>query len=305
LNKHFVTRSLTSSCVAAACLFTVMATEARANDRDTTTQVNGVISKIETGRISVATAWGHMSMQSDALSHAKVGDAITAWVNESNVVIDAYPKGEARPEHRWVLGNLTSASGNKKEITLSTPEGEKAFKVERNRPKFTMFQDGAPITVQLNDKGDVIDVHRQLQLGPAVIPVRHTQPGFRIKLEGVVARIKSGQVFVKTPGAEYSLTAKSALPDVKVGDELTIWVSDNNVAVDHHAKGKAGAHRYIMGHLTSASGDMKEITLMTLQGTRSFSVPHGESTLSGMKEGTPITLELNEAGNVIEIRKIG
>ena len=39
---------------------------------------------------------------------------------------------------------------------------------------------------------------------------------------------------------------------------------------------------------------------------RSLVCPHyGESKLSGMKEGMPITIELNEAGNAIEIRKAG
>jgi hypothetical protein len=123
-----------------------MTTQGKADDRDTTTKVNGVISKIETGRISVATTWGHMSIHSDALAQAKVGDEVTVWVNENNVVIDAYPKGAARPEHRWVRGTLTYTSAEKNAIKLWTPEGEQTFTVERNRPKFTMFQDGAPIT---------------------------------------------------------------------------------------------------------------------------------------------------------------
>lgn len=291
--------------LALACLIPVIATLVGADDRDTTTKVSGVISKIQPGRISVTTPWGHMSIQSDALADAKVGDEITVWVNENNVVIDAYPKGAARPEHRWIRGKLTYTSAEKNAIKLWTPNGEKEFTVKRNRPKFTMFQDGAPITVQLNEKGEVIDVHRQLELDFAVASVPHTKPGFRIKLEGVVAEIKSGQVFVKTPVARYSLNAKTAPQDVKVGDELTLWVSDNNVAVDHHAKGKEGVHRLITGSLTYASGDMKEIKLMTPEGERTFVVQHGESKLSGMKEGTLITVELNEAGKVIEIRKAG
>lgn len=290
---------------ALACLVPALATQAGADDRDTNTKVSGVISKIDPGRISVTTSWGHMSIQSDALADAKVGDEITVWVNENNVVIDAYPKGAARPHHRWVKGTLTHAASNQNAITLWTPEGKKDFTVKQNRSKFGRLAEGTPITVQLNDKGEVIDVHRQLELELAVVPVPHTTPGFRIKLEGVVEEIKSGQVFVKTPGARYSLNAKTAPPNVKVGDELTLWVSDNNVAVDHHAKGREGVHRFITGSLTYASGDKKEIILRTPEGERTFAVQHGESKLSGMTEGTPITVELNEAGNVIEIRKAG
>jgi hypothetical protein len=303
--RTFLTTFITRCLLPAACLIAVTATLVHADDRDTTTKVSGVISKIEPGRISVTTSWGQMSIQSDALAEAKVGDEITVWVNENNVVIDAYPKGAARPEHRWIRGKLTYTSSDQNAITLWTPEGEKDFTVKRNRSKFGSFAEGTPITVQLNDKGEVIDVHRRLELELALAPVPHVEPGFRIKLEGVVADIKSGQVFVNTPGAQYSLNAKTAPQDVKVGDKLTLWVSGNNVAVDHHANGKEGIHRYITGQLTYTSGNMKEIKLMTPEGERTFAVQHGESRLSGMKEGTPITVELNEAGNVIEIRKAG
>lgn len=299
-------RTGSAQCLlAAVCLMAVMATQVNAEDRDTTTKVNGVISQMRSGLIMVTTSWGTMSIQSDALTEAKVGDEITVWVNENNVVIDAYPKGEARPHHRWVRGNLTYASGNQEAITLWTPEGKKDFIVKRNRSKFGSFAEGSPITVQLNDKSEVIDVHRQVELELAIAPMPHIEPGFRIKLEGVVADIKSGLVFVQTSVGRYSVTAKSASPDVKVGDKLMIWVSGNNVVVDHHAKGKEGVHRLITGKLTSASGDLKEIKLMTPEGERTFSVQHGESKLSGMKEGTSITIELNEAGDVIEIRKAG
>jgi hypothetical protein len=301
----FSNTSITRCLLAAVCLIAAAVTQADADDRDTTTKVSGVISKIKPGRISVITSWGQMSIQSDALADAEVGDEITVWVNESNVVIDAYPKGAARPEHRWIRGTLTYASVERDSITLWTPEGKREFTVKRNRPKFTMFEDGAPITVQLNDKGEVIDVHRQLELELAIAPAPHVEPGFRIKLEGVVADIKSGQVFVQTPGGRYSLNAKTAPPHVKAGDKLTLWVSGNNVAVDHHVKGKEGVHRLITGNLTYASGDMKEIKLMMPEGERTLAVLHGESKLSGMKEGTPITVELNEAGKVIEIRKAG
>jgi hypothetical protein len=299
-------RTATAQCfLAAACLLAVTATQVNADDQVWTTKVNGVISQMRSGLIMVTTSWGTMTIQSDALTEAKVGDGITVWVNENNVVIDAYPKGEARPHHRWVRGNLTYTSGNQEAITLWTPEGKKDFIVKRNRSKFGSFAEGSPITVQLNDKGEVIDVHRRLELELAIAPMPYIDPGFRIKLEGVVADIKSGLVFVQTPGGRYSVTTKTAPHDVTVGDKLTLWVSSDNVEVDHHAKGKEGVHRFITGKLTSVSGDLQEIKLMTPEGERTFSVQHGDSKLSGMKEGTPITIELNEAGNVIEIRKAG
>ncbi len=299
----FLRTSGMQSCLAATCLIAVNATEVSADNRDTARKLSGTITKMDTRRVSIATSWGHMNIQSAALNDSKVGDEVTVWVNESNAVVDAYPEGRARPADHQVHGRLSAASSGKSTIKIRTLEGEKEFGVKQNLSKFTMFKEGTPITVHLNITGDIIDVQRQSDLLPVPAPVPH--PGFRIKLDGVVARIKSGQVFVKTPRAEYSLNAKSVLQDVKVGDELTIWLSDNNVAVDHHAKGKGGAHRYIMGQLAAASVDLKEVTLMTLSGTRSFTVAHGESKLYGMKQGTSLIVELNEVDHVIEIRKVG
>ena len=301
----FLRTALVRYCLAVTCLVAVTATQVSADDQVWTTKVSGVSSQMRSGLIMVTTSWGTMSIQSDALTEAKVGDGITVWVNENNVVIDAYPKGAARPHHRWMRGNLTYTSGNQEAITLWTPEGKRDFIVKRNRSKFGSFAEGNPITVQLNDKGEVIDVHRQLELELAIAPMPHTDPGSRIKLEGAVVDIKSGLVFVQTSVGRYSLTTKTTPHDVTVGDKPTLWISSNNVAVDHHAKGEEGVHRLITGKLTSASKDLKEITLMTPEGERTFSVQHGETKLSGMKEGTSITIELNEAGDVIEIRNAG
>ena len=83
-----------------------------------------------------------MSIRSDALADAKIGDEVTLWVNENNVVIDAYSIGAARPVHRWIRGTLTYSSAEKDAIKLWTPEGGKEFAVKRNPPKFTIFRKG-------------------------------------------------------------------------------------------------------------------------------------------------------------------
>ena len=301
----FLRAAIMRYCMVAICLVAFTATQVDADEQVWTTKVSGIISQIRSGLIMVTTSWGTMTIQSDALTEAKVGDGITVWVNENNVVIDAYPKGAARPHHRWVRGTLTYTSGNQEAITLWTPEGNKDFIVKRNRSKFGSFAEGNPITVQLNDKGEVIDVHRRLELALAIAPLPHIEPGFQIKLEGIVADARSGLVFVQTPVGHYSMTTQTAPHDIRVGDKLTLWISSDNLAVDHHAKGKAGVHRFITGKLNSVSRDLTEITLMTPEGERTFAVQHGDRKLSGIKEGTSITVELNEAGHVIEIRKPG
>ena len=79
-----------------------------------------------------------------------------------------------------------------------------------SRSKGTTTSSSANITVRFNDKGEVIDVHRVLELELELALIPYTEPGYRIKLDGVVAEITSGQVFVKTPVGRDNLNAKTA-----------------------------------------------------------------------------------------------
>ena len=90
----------------------------------------------------------------------KVGDEMTLWVNEGNMVMDARPKGQpgkllaSSPvrSHRLIMASPR--------MTLSTSEGEQGFSL---RPESRMFRDiavGTQVTLEVNDTGEVIDIHK-------------------------------------------------------------------------------------------------------------------------------------------------
>ncbi len=109
---------------------------------------------------------------------------------------------------------------------------------------------------------------------------------------------------MKTPGASYSLSTKTAPSDIKVGDELSLWVNKNNVVVDHQRAGdKEPHHRFITGKVAYASPDKTAIKMWTPEGEKTFDVQTGKSKLSTIREGTSITVEVNDAGKVIDLRK--
>ncbi|MGE0469993.1 MAG: hypothetical protein AB7L09_13590 [Nitrospira sp.] len=150
----------TAQCLlAVACLFTVMATQVNAEEQDMTTKVNGVISQMRSGLIMVTTSWGSMTIQSDALTEAKVGDKLTVWVSSNNVVVDLHAKG-TEGVHRLITGKLTSALGDMKEITLITPEGERTFAVQHGESKLSGMKEGMPIAIELNEAGHVIEIRK-------------------------------------------------------------------------------------------------------------------------------------------------
>lgn len=76
---------------------------------------------------------------------------------------------------------------------------------------------------------------------------------------------------------QYTINAKTAPPDAAVGDEVTLWLNEENMVIDHHGK-----HKTRQG----ASADFRQ-TVKT----------------KPIAEGTQIVVELNEGGTVIDLRK--
>lgn len=268
-------------------------------------KVNGVVSKVQSDQVTVKTSWGQMVISSStAPKNLKVGEEVEMQVNENNAVIDVHRKGEKSHSHRYVSGKLTYASADKKEIKLWTPEGEKTFDVQTGRSKMSAFEEGAPVTIELNEAGKVIDIHRfTVEMSFDERP--RTGPGSVIEVNGTVTKIQSGLIYVKTPAGQYTISAKTAPADAAVGDEVSLWVNEENMVIDHHGKEKhkAGMHRLIFGKLVYAGATKKEIKLKTPEGEKVFPLERMEVKTKPIAEGSNIVVELNEEGKVIDLRK--
>ena len=128
-------------------------------------KVEGVVSEIKSGLYTVKTPTGSYTLSENAalrhgLDGPKVGDEITLWVNEANMVIDAHPKDQAAKAHRFVSGKLSSLDNVKSEIKLATADGEASFKIKPETRTFVDLVEGTPVTIELNEKGEVIDIHK-------------------------------------------------------------------------------------------------------------------------------------------------
>ena len=273
--------------------------------RSTHMKVSGVVSKVESGLTTVKTSWGSMTIASTVTpKNLAVGEEVDMQVNENNAVIDVHRKGEKAHSHRYVSGNLTYASKNKKEIKLWTPEGEKTFDVQTGRSQLSVFEENAPITIELNEAGKVIDIHRfTVEMSFDEHP--HTTAGSVIQVNGTVTKIQSGVIFVKTPTGQYTINAKTAPADAAVGDEVSLWLNEENMVIDHHGKekNKKGMHRLIFGKLIYAGLTKNQIKLQTPEGEKVFPLERMEVKTKPIAEGSQIVVELNEEGTVVDLRK--
>lgn len=268
-------------------------------------KVSGVVSKVQSGIITVKTSWGSMRIaSSDVLKNVVVGEEVEMQFNENNAVIDAHRKAQKSHSHQFVSGNLTYTSKDKKEVKLWTPEGEKAFDVQAGRSKLSAFEEGTPVTIELNEAGDVIDIHRfTVEMDFDEHP--HMLPGHVIQINGTVTKIQSGLVYVKTPVGQYTISAKTAPSDAAVGDEVSLWLNDENIVIDHHGKekNKKGSHRLIYGKLIYAGKTKDQIKVQTPEGEKVFPLERMEVKTKAIAEGSNIVVELNEDGAVIDLRR--
>lgn len=279
------------------------AAEGSAQGSGTSMKVSGVVSQVKSSHVIVKTSWGQMTIASAAMPKGlEVGEEVEMWVNENNAVIDVHRKGDPSHTHKFVSGNLAYASPDKKEIKLQTPDGEKTFDVQTGKSKLSSIVEDTPVTVEVNEDGKVIDIHRfTVEISFSKQP--RTKPGYSIKSHGAVEKIQSGVIFVKGPSATYRLNAKSAPSGIKVGDEISLWVNEENMVVDHHMKGQGHAHRLISGKLIYVGKTKKEIKLWTPEGEKVYPLERLEVKAKPIKEGSTITVELNEAGTVVNLWK--
>jgi hypothetical protein len=127
--------------------------------------VTGVVTGERAGLLTVKTPDGttHTLNPNASRRHGhevpKVGDEVTMVLDHNNAIIEAHPKGH-EGTHHFVTGKLVYVGKMKKEIKLSTPEGEKVFPIERLEIKTGGIEEGALVTAEVNEAGTIIDLHR-------------------------------------------------------------------------------------------------------------------------------------------------
>src|SRR5512141_542251 len=129
-------------------------------------EVEGVVIEMKSGLYTVKTSTGATLTLTEAAavrnghSAPKVGDELTLWVNEGNMVMDARPKGQPGKAPRFITGTLASIDNGTSQMTLLTSRGKRGFPL---RPESRMFRDivvGTEVTIEVNDRGEVIDIHK-------------------------------------------------------------------------------------------------------------------------------------------------
>ncbi len=155
-----------STVIAAVCIATLalsLAAEADELARGHT-QFSSLVTK-KAGALVVTTPNGatHQLNENMARRHGqkpfKAGDEVIVVLDENNYIVDMHLKGQGA-QHQFVTGKLIHVGRMKKQIKLQTPDGEKVFPLAEEGQKAKGMEEGEVVTVELNEVGTVIDMHR-------------------------------------------------------------------------------------------------------------------------------------------------
>ncbi len=58
-------------------------------------------------------------------------------------------------------------------------------------------------------------------------------PGTHVKVSGVVSKVQSDTLFIKTPRGQMTASA-GGLKDLKIGDAVDVWVNESNTVIEVH-----------------------------------------------------------------------
>ena len=136
---------------------------------------------------------------------------------------------------------------------------------------------------------------------------RQHQGAHHIEASGVVTKVDASSIALKTPSANLILnvnaTERSGLSQVRVGDELTVWIDEDNNVVDVHQKGHQAKHRLITGKLAYSDNSKTAMKPSTTEGKPSVPIKLEEVTPDNMPGGTLGTVEIDEQGRLMDIHR--
>lgn len=268
-------------------------------------QLSGSIWRSKPGIVFLQTPIGPLSLSSKTtFRDIRGSQTITLWIHGSTTVIDIRERGTGTLVHRYVTGMPTFTSDEKKAVTLWTPDGEQSFSLGPFETKITGRPDHQPFTVEVDKAGAIRGLH-DVQFDLQVNQIPRTPSQLHLLLNGTVSKLKANYVFLKTPIGIVTVSGKTGVRNAKVGQEMSVWIQERHAAIDLYQDGvTTPSRRFLSGPLTYASAEHDRLTLQTPEGEQSIPLTQRPTSLAALKEGVPITVELDHQGALIDIRRV-
>jgi hypothetical protein len=272
---------------------------------DPSITLTGSVWRTKAGIVFLKTPIGMLTLSSrTTFKDLRASQDVTLWVHDTHFVVEIRKRADGTLLHRYLSGPFTPDAAGAKQLARWTPEGEHLYHYGTHEQTFAAMREGDPVTVEVDRDETIIGVHNvqfDLQIGQP--PTGGSDA--HLLLTGTVAKLKSNFIFFRTPIGVVTVNAKIGIKNVKVGQTMTLHVHRQHVAADlTFPNASAPAARFVTGPLRYATPDRTGVTLWTPDGVQTFTADKGKAVLAGIKEGAPITVELNGQGAVVAFHRL-
>lgn len=267
--------------------------------------LKGSVWRAKPGIVFLKTPVGLLTLSSKTtLKDMRASQSVSFWIHGSSMVVEIRKRADDSLVHRYLTGPVVKGSGDTKELTRWTPDGDTSFHYGTHESQLSALRDGDPVTVEVDDTGTIIGAHDlQFDLQIGQVPPGGSEA--HVLLSGTVSKLKSNFIFFKTPVGVINVNAKIGIKNAKVGQTMTLHVHHHSVVADlTPANGTTPIRRFITGPLEFSTPDRTGVRFWTPAGEQTFPTDHGKSALAGAKEGSPITVELNGDGTVVDFHHL-
>jgi hypothetical protein len=268
-------------------------------------ELTGRVWRAKPGIVFLKTPIGLMSLSSKTtLKSLPASHEVSFMVHEDYMVIDIVRRTDGTFVHRYLTGPFKRDKGDDTKLLLWTPNsGMKAFSMGTYERVLTAPKSGESVTVEVDGMGNIIGVH-DLQFDLQIGQLAPSGSKAHLLLTGTISKMKSNFIFFKTPIGIVNVNTKIGIKHAKIGQTMTLHIQDDSIVADLAASSDLTLlRRFVTGPLEFAAPDHASVRLWTPEGEQIYPIGVGKSQLNGAREGTPITLELNGQGEVVELHR--
>jgi hypothetical protein len=275
-------------------------------DANPSIRLTGRVWRAKPGIVFLKTPIGLMSLSSKTtLKTLPASQEVSFVIHEDHVVVDLVRRTDGTLAHRYLTGPFKRDSGDGTKLVCWTPEGgEKAVHIGAYERALASRKDGESVTVEVDGTGTVIGVH-DLQFDLQIGQVATNGAKAHVLLTGTISKLKSNFIFFRTPIGIVNVNAKIGIKNAKIGQTMTLHMHNDYVVADLAASSDSALiRRFITGPLDFSTPDRTNVRLWTPEGEQTYPTDLGKSALNGAREGTPITVELDRQGDVVEFHRM-
>ncbi len=266
--------------------------------------LTGSVWRTKAGIVFLKTPVGMLTLSSrTTFKDLLASQDVTLWVHDAHFAVEIRKRADGTVLHRYFSGPFKPNAAEPKQLLRWTPDGERSYHYGTHEQTLAALHDGDPVTVEVDRNDTVAGVHTvQFDLQIGQIPAAGADA--HVLLSGTVSKLKSNFIFFRTPVGVITVNNKIGIKNAKVGQTMTLHVHRQHVVADLTTpNAAAGTVRFVTGPLRYATPDRTAVTLWTPEGEKTFPADKAKAALAGLKDGAPVTVELNGQGSVVAFHR--